>query len=84
MHEVQRQSGISSADARRAVSYLRSEFGVKSAHSTRGVTREGLTMVRDAIAATRAPYSDLDDWERAYDEWEGDYMEYDVETGVDY
>ncbi len=84
VHEVQRQSGISSADARRAVSHLRSEFGVRTAHATKGVTREGLSMVREAIAAVRAPYADLDEWEETWGEWDGDFFEYDVETGVDY
>ncbi len=84
VHEVQRQSGISSADARRAVSILRADYGVRSAHATRGITREGLTMVRESIEKARAPYKDLDDWSRSYDEWDGDYIEYDVETGVDY
>lgn len=84
VHEVQRQTKISSADARRAVSYLRSEYGVRSAHATRGVSREGLTMVRDSVNATKAPYRDLDDWIRSWEEWDGDYIEYDVETGIDY
>lgn len=84
VHEVQRQSGTSAADARRAVAILRSDYGVRSAHATKGVTREGLSMVREAVEKARAPYKDLDDWSRSYDEWDGDYVEYDVETGVDY
>jgi hypothetical protein len=84
VHEVQRQTGISSADARRAVAVLRADYSVRSAHATRGVTREGLTMVREAVEKSKAPYADLDDWIESYETWDGDYIEYDVETGVDY
>lgn len=85
VHEVQRQSGISAADARRAVAVLRAEFGVKSAHATKGVTREGLTMVREAVEKARAPYGSLGDYITTWEEWDGDvYPDYDVETGVDY
>lgn len=84
VHEVQRQTGISSADARRAVSVLRSDYGVRSAHATKGVTREGLSMVREAVEKAKAPYKDLDDWIDAFGYWDGEYFEYDVETGVDY
>ena len=30
------------------------------------------------------PYRDLDAWIAAWEDWEGDWLEYDVETGIDY
>lgn len=79
VHEVQRQHAVSVSDARATVALLR-ESGIRTAAATK--RSEG--NVAAAVAAVHAPYTSLDDWIDSFEDWDGDYEYYDIETGADY
>lgn len=94
VREVVKQSGLSYADARRAVVLLR-EHDIHSAAATkrskesvaaavRILNREHRIDVEPREPIKGGKYKNLSEWIDVYDEWDGDYIEYDVETGVDY
>ena len=83
---VERMTGTSSAIARRAVAALRSArdwtTAAETARHPRIVARTVRELEKDT--APEMPYTDLGDFLSTYDEWEGDYDYYDVETNADY
>lgn len=83
---VQAMTGVSSAVARKAVAQLREDRGyVTAAETKRHPIIVGRTAASyEAPAEKGKPYRDLDDWIDAYEDWEGDYEYYDIETNADY
>ena len=84
VHAIEAMTGTSSAIARRAVAQLREDREWSTAAETK---RHPIIVARivDALEKeSKAPYRDLDDFLDAYDEWDGAYDDYDVETNADY
>lgn len=80
VREVIRQSGVSYADARRAVKLLRESDTVTAA-----ATKRNREAVMIAVREAKAPYANLSDYIATWSEWdEAVYEDYEVETGVDY
>lgn len=83
---VQAMTGASSSVARSIVRDLREVRGYQTAAETK---RHPIIVGRTA-APYEAPaekgkaYRDLDDWISTYEDWEGDYEYYEVETNADY
>jgi hypothetical protein len=81
---IESMTGASSAIARRAVTRLRDERDYATAAETRRHPRIVARVVTEILEETKQPYRDLDDFLDAYDEWDGEYEIYDVETNADY
>lgn len=83
---VQKMTGASSAVARQTVRQLREDRGYLTAAETKRhpiiVGRTAATY--EAPAEKGKPYRDLDDWISTWEEYEGDYEYYEVETNADY
>lgn len=83
---VQQMTGVSSAVARKAVAQLREDRGYVTAAETKRhpvIVRRSAESIKPA-AEKGKPYKDLDDWIGSWNEWEGDYEYYEVETNADY
>lgn len=77
-------TGTSSAVARRAVTRLRDERDYVTAAETKRHPRIVQRIVDEIEKELKEPYTDLDSFLDAYDDWDGDYDHYDVETNADY
>ncbi len=84
VHAIEAMTGTTSAIARRAVAQLREEREWTSAHATRQHPIVVARVVAELEREAKEPYRDLDDFIDAYDEWDGAYDDFDIETSADY
>ena len=84
VHAIEDMTGTSSEIARRAVSALREDREWDTAAETRRHPIVVARIVDELEKESKEPYRDLDDFIDAYEEWDGAYEEFDVETNADY
>jgi hypothetical protein len=84
VHAIESMTGTSSAIARRAVSMLRDDRDWSTAAETKRHPIVVARVVEALEQEAKQPYKDLDAFIDAYEDWDGDYDYFDVETNADY